>query len=112
MNEYAPLLIEEYDIDEYDIAEREEAINNIQQDMLDVHEIFKTLANLSIEQGYLLDNIETHIEHVVINVESADIELASAEQKQKKRNTCLWYVLFILLFLLFIVIVILLVTLK
>lgn len=111
MNEYAPLLIEEYDIEEYNIAEREEAINNIQQDILDVHEIFKTLANLTNEQGHLLDNIETRIEHVVINVESADIELASAEQKQKKRNTCLWYLL-LLLFLLLIVTLVLLLTLK
>lgn len=107
MNEYTHLLI-----DDYEIAEREEAINNIHQEMLDVHEIFKVLANLTNEQGYLLDNIEENIEHVVINVEHADIELASADKKQKQRNKCLWYVLFILLFIVLVVVLVLLLTLK
>ena len=81
MSEYIPLLI-----DENEIAEREEAIQNIHQEMLDVHEIFKILGNLTVEQGYLLDNIEQNIDDVVINVERADRELISASDKQKKRN--------------------------
>lgn len=91
MSEYTPLLI-----DDYEIAEREDAINHIHQEMLDVHEIFKTLATLSHEQGYLLDNIESNIDDVVINVERADEELISADKKQQKYNKCLWSILIIL----------------
>lgn len=105
MSEYVPLLI-----DEEEIAEREEAINNIHQEISDVHEIFKILGNLTHEQGYLLDNIEQNIDDVVVNVERADTELVSASNKQKKRNTCLWYILFALLITLFIIILVLLLT--
>lgn len=107
MSEYIPLLI-----DEADIADREEAIINIQNDMLEVNEIFKMLAKLSHEQGYLIDNIEENIDNVVINVERADQELESAHNKQKQRNKCLWYILFILLFITFIIILVLSLTLK
>lgn len=107
MSEYIPLLI-----DENDIADREEAINDIHKEMLDVHEIFKMLAHLSHEQGYLIDNIEENIDNVVINVERADIELESAAIKQKKRNKCLWYILSILCTILLIVILVLVFTLK
>jgi syntaxin 7 len=107
MSEYTPLLI-----DDYEIAEREEAINNIHQEMLDVHEIFKTLASLSHEQGYLLDNIESNIDDVVINVERADEELISADKKQQKYNKCLWSILILLIIILLITTLVLVLTIK
>lgn len=107
MSEYTPLLI-----DEEEIAEREEAINTIHQEMLDIHEIFKTLATLSHEQGYLLDNIEHNIDSVVINVERADEELVSADKKQQKYNKCLWSILIILFIALLIITLVLVLTLK
>jgi t-SNARE complex subunit (syntaxin) len=97
MSEYTSLLI-----DEDDIAEREEAITRIHEEMLDIHDIFKTLANLSHDQGYLLDNIESNIDDVVINVERADEELISADKKQQKYNKCLWSILILLLIILLI----------
>lgn len=107
MSEYTPLII-----DEEEIAEREEAINNIHQEMLDIHEIFRTLANLSHEQGYLVDNIEHNIDSVAINVERADEELVSADKKQKKYNKCLWTILILLFITLLIVTLVLILTLK
>lgn len=107
MNEYTHLLI-----DEDELAEREEAIANIHQEMIDINEIFKTLATLSHEQGFLIDNIEHNIDDVVINVERADEELVSADNKQKKRNKCLWYILIALFIALLFTILTLVLTLK
>lgn len=111
MNDYVPLLYE-YEYDEDEIIEREEAINNIHQEMLDINEIFKTLASLSEQQGHLIDNIETNIDNTVVNMENATGELHIADNTQKKRNKCLWYILFILLVIFIIVIIVLVLTLK
>jgi t-SNARE complex subunit (syntaxin) len=102
MNEYNYFLI-----DDYEIAERDEAIGHIHKEMLDVNEIFKMLAHLSHEQGCLLNNIEENIDNVVENVESADIQIVSADKKQKQRNKCLWYLLLILFIFLIIILVLL-----
>jgi syntaxin 16 len=107
MSEYVPLLF-----DEDEIIERELAINNIHQDMYDIHEIFKTLASLSEQQGYLIDNIETNVDSTVVNIENATEQLVVADNTQKKRNKCLWYLLIILLIIVFIVILTLVLTLK
>lgn len=107
MSEYKPLLI-----NEDDIAKREEAITNIHQELLDVNEIFKMLAQLSHEQGHLIDNIEQNIDDVVINVEHADRELDSASKKQQSRNKCLWSILIILLIIFLILVIVLIITLK
>ena len=106
MSEYVPLLF-----DEDEIIERELAINNIHQDMYDIHEIFKTLASLSEQQGYLIDNIETNIDSTVVNIENATEQLVVADNTQKKRNKCLWYILIILFIIVFIVILTLVLTL-
>jgi syntaxin 7 len=107
MSEYIPLLI-----DENEIAEREDAIQNIHQEILDVHEIFKMLGDLTHQQGYLIDNIEQNIEEVVVNVERADVELVSASEKQKRKNKCLLYIFFLLAIILLIVVLTLLFTLN
>jgi len=107
MNEYVPLLF-----DEDEIIEREVAINNIHQEIIDVNEIFRTLASLSEQQGYLLDNIESNIDNTVINIENATGELISADNTQKKRNKCLWYILLILFIIGLIVILTLVLTVK
>lgn len=106
--DYTPLL---YDDDE-EIYQREEAINNIHKEMLDMNDIFKTLASISNEQGYLIDNIDSNIDSAVIHVEHAENELVIADNTQKKRNKCLWYILLILFVIINIVIIILVVTLK
>lgn len=107
MSEYVPLLF-----DEDEIIERELAINNINQEIYDIHEIFKTLASLSEQQGYLIDNIETNIDNTVVNMQNATGQLIVADNTQKKRNKCLWYILFILLIIVVIVILTLVLTLK
>lgn len=107
MSEYISLLI-----DENEIAERETAIQNINQEILDVHDIFKMLGDLTHQQAYLIDNIEQNIQDVVVNVERADIELVSASEKQKRKNKCLLYIFFLLVIILLIVVLTILFTLK
>lgn len=107
MSEYAPLLF-----NDEEIADREEAIIQIQKDMLDIHEIFRNLADLSNQQGYLVDNIESNVQEVSINVERADDELIEADKQQKKKNKWLWYILFVLLFIVLICALVLILTIK
>lgn len=94
------------DVTEELIAEREQDINSITRDLLDINEIFKTLNTVVQEQGYLLDHIEDNVDHVVINVENAEIELESAKKKQEKTGWWLWWIFWILIVICIIAIII------
>ncbi|KAM7176155.1 t-SNARE domain-containing protein 1 isoform 4-T15 [Macrochelys suwanniensis] len=61
---------------------REEAIQQIESDMLDVNQIIKDLASMVYEQGDTIDSIEANIETASSNVESANEQLAKASQHQ------------------------------
>ncbi|XP_015212600.2 t-SNARE domain-containing protein 1 isoform X1 [Lepisosteus oculatus] len=69
---------------------REEALLQIERDMLDVNQIMKDLASLVHEQGDSIDSIEDYIQTTSSNVESANQELAKASryQKQARRKIC------------------------
>ncbi|NXX92560.1 TSNA1 protein, partial [Centropus bengalensis] len=60
----------------------EEAIQQIESDMLDVNQIIKELASMVHEQGDTIDSIEANIESASSNVESANEQLAKASQHQ------------------------------
>ncbi|XP_037747844.1 t-SNARE domain-containing protein 1 isoform X3 [Lepidochelys kempii] len=71
---------------------REEAIQQIESDMLDVNQIIKDLASMVYEQGDTIDSIEANIETASSNVESANQQLAKASQHQqraRKMKCCL-----------------------
>ncbi|XP_029447986.1 uncharacterized protein LOC115085754 [Rhinatrema bivittatum] len=65
------------------IRQREEAIQQIEGDMLDVNQIIKDLASMVYEQGDTIDSIEANIETASSNVESANEQLAKASQHQR-----------------------------
>lgn len=88
------------------ITEREQDIDAITQDIIDLNEIFKTLNTVVQEQGYLLDHIEDNVNNVVINVENAEIELESAYTKQKDTGKWLWWILLILIVILIVIVLI------
>ncbi|XP_043363203.1 t-SNARE domain-containing protein 1 isoform X4 [Dermochelys coriacea] len=75
--------ITEEDLDA--IRLREEAIQQIESDMLDVNQIIKDLASMVYEQGDTIDSIEANIETASSNVESANEQLAKASQHQRSR---------------------------
>ncbi|XP_072324383.1 t-SNARE domain-containing protein 1 [Scyliorhinus torazame] len=66
------------------VKQREEAILQIEADMLDVNQIIKDLALLVHEQGDNIDSIEANIERAASNVDAANEQLAKANQHQKR----------------------------
>lgn len=106
MSEYEKLI--NYDDYDYEIEEREKHIQNIHQDIQDMHGIFHTLNQLTLEQGFLINHIEDNIQDVVINVENAEVQLVEASKKQKKNNQCLWIILSILIIIFLIIVLLLL----
>ncbi|XP_077207478.1 t-SNARE domain-containing protein 1 [Paroedura picta] len=74
------------------IRQREEAIQKIESDMLDVNQIIKDLASMVYDQGDTIDSIEANLETASSNVESANEQLAKAsrhQQRSRKMKCCL-----------------------
>ncbi|KAF3691505.1 t-SNARE domain-containing protein 1 [Channa argus] len=66
------------------LRQREEALLHIERDMLDVSQIMKDLACMVHEQGDTIDSIEDYIQTTSSNVDSANQELAKANQYQRQ----------------------------
>ncbi|KAJ3327528.1 hypothetical protein HDU76_011635 [Blyttiomyces sp. JEL0837] len=78
------------------IQEREEDLRNIERSIVEVNEIFRDLGTLVHEQGYMLDNIESNVGSVAINMENATGELRTAARYQKmsqNKMCCLFIIL-------------------
>ncbi|KAJ1953082.1 hypothetical protein GGI12_006092, partial [Dipsacomyces acuminosporus] len=60
------------------INERESEIHEIEQGIVELNEIFRDLGTIVTEQQSLLDNIETNVQSVSINVMGAAEELSTA----------------------------------
>ncbi|OLY81888.1 Syntaxin-22 [Smittium mucronatum] len=86
------------------IAERESEIQDIEQGILELNEIFKDLGTIVSDQQSLLDNIETNVNNVAVYTSSASNELTIANEthrrNQKTKNLILLFVVivFIVLF--------------
>ncbi|KAJ2003252.1 hypothetical protein GGI04_002977 [Coemansia thaxteri] len=86
------------------INERESEINDIEQGIVELNEIFRDIGTIVTEQQSLLDNIETNVHSVSINVRGAAEELGSASEYQRRSNKTqfclvLFGVVFVLVFL-------------
>ncbi|XP_078254724.1 T-SNARE Domain Containing 1 [Rhinoraja longicauda] len=66
------------------IKQREEALLQIEADMLDVNQIIKDLALLVHEQGDNIDSIEANIERAATHVDTANEQLMKASQHQRR----------------------------
>ncbi|XP_066121665.1 t-SNARE domain-containing protein 1 isoform X8 [Saccopteryx bilineata] len=66
---------------------REEAVLQIESDMLDVNQIIKDLASLVSEQGDAIDSIEASLEAASSHTEAASELLAGASRHQLMRRT-------------------------
>jgi len=72
--------------------ERERDIKVIQGQVIEVNEIFRDLARLVEDQGELVENIQTNISNVVINVKTASEEVKEAntlQQSSRKKLCCI-----------------------
>ncbi|KAJ1695263.1 hypothetical protein LUZ63_011961 [Rhynchospora breviuscula] len=78
------------------IEERDQGIQEIQQQIGEVNEIFKDLAVLVHDQGAMIDDIDTHIENSVAATAQARAQLVKAAKTQKSSSSliCLLLVIF------------------
>ncbi|KAG2376486.1 Syntaxin-22 protein [Vigna angularis] len=78
------------------IEEREQGIQEIHQQIGEVNEIFKDLAVLVHEQGTMIDDIGSNIEHSHEATARAKSQLAKASKTQRSNSslTCLLLVIF------------------
>ncbi|TPX60040.1 hypothetical protein PhCBS80983_g02067 [Powellomyces hirtus] len=65
------------------IIEREQDLKGIEQSIAEVNEIFRDLGTMVHEQQYMLDNIESNVQTVEINMENATGELRTADRYQR-----------------------------
>jgi syntaxin 7 len=82
------------------IDEREADLLLVEKSVAQVNEIFRDLGTLVHEQQYMLDNIESNVAAVEVNVENATGELRSANEYQKrarKKWVCLLSVALVVL---------------
>lgn len=90
------LLDNEISFNEAIIEEREQGIQEIQQQIGEVNEIFKDLAVLVHEQGTMIDDIGSHIEgaHAATAQGKSQLVKAAKTQKSNSSLTCLLLVIF------------------
>ncbi|KAG6472862.1 hypothetical protein ZIOFF_070340 [Zingiber officinale] len=81
------LLDNEIVFNEAIIEEREQAIQDIQQQIGEVNEIFKDLAVLVHDQGVIIDDISSHIENSHAATAQGTIQLQKAAKTQKSNSS-------------------------
>jgi len=87
---------EEADVNIDMIREREDALRQLESDIVNVNEIFKDLAIMVHEQGETIDSIEANVDHTHQHVEQANIQLQKAKTHQsaaRKKKCCLIVIL-------------------
>ncbi|KAJ3159773.1 SNAP receptor [Geranomyces michiganensis] len=87
------VLDNEIDFNEALINEREQDLKGIEQSISEVNEIFRDLGTMVHEQQYMLDNIESNVQTVEINMENATGELRSADRYQRSTRNKLCCIL-------------------
>ncbi|TQD86347.1 hypothetical protein C1H46_028105 [Malus baccata] len=100
------LLDNEIAFNEAIIEEREQGIQEIQQQIGEVNEIFKDLAILVHEQGTMIDDIGSNIEsaHAATGQAKSHLVKASKTQRSNSSLTCLLLVIFGIVLLIVIVV--------
>lgn len=85
-------------VDEVDLdllREREEAMQQLETDIVSVNEIFRDVAAMVHEQGEIVDSIEANMESTQIHVSDASQQLSKARDYQTKARK-MKFVLFII----------------
>ncbi|KAL8520455.1 hypothetical protein ACS0TY_011107 [Phlomoides rotata] len=100
------LLDNEISFNEAIIEEREQGIQEIQQQIGEVNEIFKDLAVLVHEQGTMIDDIGSNVEgaHAATSQAKSQLVKASKTQKSNSSLTCLLLVIFGIVLLILIIV--------
>ncbi|XP_052295743.1 syntaxin-22-like isoform X2 [Citrus sinensis] len=100
------LLDNEIAFNEAIIEERELGIQEIQQQIGEVNEVFKDLAVLVHEQGTIIDDIGSHIENSQVATAQGKSQLVKAAKTQRSNSslTCLLLVIFGIVLLILVVV--------
>lgn len=80
-----------------EIKERQRAVQDLEQSLLELHQIFLDMAVLVEAQGEMLDNVEKQVERCVGHVQSAAVALKEARVYQKKTRKLQCCILLIIL---------------
>lgn len=102
------LLDNEITFNEAIIEERDQGIQEIQQQIGEVNEIFKDLAVLVHGQGTMIDDISSNIEksHAATGQASTQLEKASKLQKSNSSLSCLLLVIFGVILIIVVIVVV------
>jgi syntaxin 7 len=92
-----PNLDAQIELNEKIIADREQDLAGLERSIVEVNEIFRDLGTLVHEQQFLLDNIESNVNHVSLNMENAAGELRSAAEYQRSTGRKYCYIFLFLL---------------
>ncbi|KAJ8498073.1 hypothetical protein OPV22_008625 [Ensete ventricosum] len=101
------LLDNEIVFNEAIIEEREQGIQEIQQQIGEVNEIFKDLALLAHDQGVVIDDINSHIDNSHAATQQGKSQLKKAAKTQKSNSSLMCLLLVILGIILLIVVIVL-----
>lgn len=89
------------------LHEREQAIRQLEADIMDVNQIFKDLGLLIHEQGDMIDSIEASVESAAVSVEHGTQQLQQArnyQSKVRRRKLCILIIVLVILAILAIII--------
>ena len=81
---YEPVNAEELEQQTILVEEREREIHRIQQDTVEINEIFQNLSSIVNEQQFQIDNIESNLFNYSQDVRGASNELRTAERYQRR----------------------------
>ncbi|KAG7886663.1 hypothetical protein KL938_000316 [Ogataea parapolymorpha] len=105
--EYEPLNAEEVEYQRALIEERERDIENISQGIEELNQIFHDLSNIVVEQGGLIDNIESNLYSTLHDTQRASKHLHKADRYQRnKRKLCFWLSVIVSVIFLFLVLIV------
>lgn len=88
-----------------ELRERDEAVRGLEQDIVEVNQIFKELATMIHQQGETVDSIESSIFRATDEVSRGAQEIARARNYQDKSRRKKFYLAMILFFILIVVII-------
>jgi len=100
------------DFQESLIHERDREIKTIQGQVIQVNEIFREVARLVEDQGEMVENIQTNISHVTMNVKSANEDLGEANKSQQSSRKKICLIALIITLLVAVVVIVVVVVLK
>lgn len=95
-NQYqSQVQIEENSVKE--MKRQEEAMKQIERDMVDVNQVFTELALLVGDQGTAVDSIDANIATALNNVEEGRVQVEQASKYQTRaRKKCLYLIIILL----------------